>query len=164
MKAFGKGIAILLVCLAVLIVILRITGLEPKDRRPGLWLKGDLVTMPVTDWSFVRQYPTDQIQTRTWYLIPHSVNTGFIVCNDQLYITSSFAAGVPYPAGKSWVSSVYRDPHVRLKFGNQLFDRILSPVTDPAERAAVLQALAERNHQQAASNGSTMHLFHALPG
>jgi hypothetical protein len=163
MKTFGKVFGIILVCLVVLVGVLRVTGLEPKDRRPGLWLKGDLVTEPVTDWSFVSKYATDRVQTRTWYFIPHSVNTGFIVYNNQFYLTSAFAAGVPYPQGKSWVSNVYRDPHVRLKFGNQLFDRTLSPVTDPAERASVLQALAERNHQQTSSNGSTMHLFHVLP-
>ena len=49
-----------------------------------------------------------------------------------------FAAGVPFPQGKSWVTNVMRDPHVRMKFGNNLYDCILSPVTDPDERAAVL--------------------------
>jgi hypothetical protein len=99
MKTFGKVFGIILVCLVVLVGVLRVTGLEPKDRRPGLWLKGDLVTEPVTDWSFVSKYATDRVQTRTWYFIPQSV----------------------------------------------------------------LQALAERNHQQTSSNGSTMHLFHVLP-
>jgi len=163
MKTLLKVLGIILICLVLLLVVLRATGLEPKDRRPGLWLKGELVTTPVSDWSFVNKYATDRVQTRTWYLIPHSVNTGFIVYNGQLYLTSNFAAGVPYPQGKNWVSNAVRDPHVRLKFGNQLFDRTVSPVTDPTERANVLQALAARNHQQAPSNGSTMHLFHVLP-
>src|SRR2546428_13918284 len=42
----------LLACVAVALVTLRIVGLDPKDRRPGLWLTGDLGTKPVTDWSF----------------------------------------------------------------------------------------------------------------
>ena len=29
-----------------------ITGFGPHDRTPGLWLTGNLVTTPVTDWSF----------------------------------------------------------------------------------------------------------------
>lgn len=163
MKTFGKVLGIILLCLVVLVVVLRITGLNPKDRRAGLWLTGTLVTTPVTDWSFVTQYPTDQIQTSTSYFIPHSVNTGHLLYNGQLYITSAFGAGVPYPQGKNWVSNVYRDPHVRLKFGNQLFDRTLVPVTDPAEHAALLQALADRNHQAPTSNGSSMHFFHVVP-
>ena len=154
LKIFG----ILLACLVLLLVVLRVTGLEPKERRPGLWLKGELVTAPVADWSFVEQYATDRVQTRTWYLIPHSVTTNFIVYNGQLYITSAFAAGLPFPQGKSWTANVVRDPRVRLKFGNQLFDRTLSLVTDPAEKANVLQG-----RQQTGSNGSTTYLFRVLP-
>ena len=144
------------------------TSASPKastnaQSERGLWLTGTVVTTPVTDWSFVTQYPTDQIQTNTWYFIPHSVNTGHLLYNGQLYITSAFGAGVPYPQGKNWVSNVYRDPHVRLKFGNQLFDRTLVPVTDPAQHTALLQALADRNHQAPTSNGSSMHFFHVVP-
>jgi hypothetical protein len=74
-----------------------------------------------------------------------------------------FPAGVPYPEGKSWVKNVIRDPHVRLKFGNNLYDCVLSPVTDPDERAAVLGPRAQRNPQLMATNtnGPVMHLFHA---
>src|SRR5579862_9686323 len=104
MKPLLKGLGIALVCLILLLGVLRVTGLEPKERRPGLWLRGDLVTDPVKDWSFVENYPTDKVQTRTWYLIPHSVTTGFILCDGQLYLTSTFPAGMPYPQGKSWTS------------------------------------------------------------
>src|SRR5206468_4917346 len=60
----------LLACVAVALVTLRIVGLDPKDRRPGLWLTGDLVTKPVTDWSFTDKYPTIFVQTRSWYGLP----------------------------------------------------------------------------------------------
>ena len=77
-----------------------------------------------------------------------------------------FAAGVPFPQGKSWVSNVMRDPHVRLKFGNNLYDCTLSHVTDPAERAVVLGQRAKQNPQLLVSNGTNgpvLHLFHVLP-
>src|ERR1700676_231256 len=144
MNTFVKIVGGLLACLALVLVVLRFTGFSPTGdvpgpgNYPGLWLSGKVVTAPVTDWSFASQYKTDKVQTRTWYMIPHSVTTGFIVHNDQLYVTSMFAAGVPFPKGKSWVTNVMRDPHVRLKFGNNLYDCILSPVTDSEERAAVL--------------------------
>ena len=105
------------------------------------------------------------MQTRTWYMIPHSVTTGFIVHDGQLYLTPMFAAGVPFPQGKSWVRNVMRDPHVRLKFGNDLYDCVLSPVTDPDERAAVLGRRANQNPQlmtSNATNGPVLHLFHVL--
>lgn len=105
------------------------------------------------------------MQTRSSYLLPHSVTTGFIVHNGQLYLTSMFAAGVPFPQGKSWVTNVIRDPHVRLKLGNNLYDCLLFPVSDADERAAVLGPREKQNPQPAASNGTNgpvLHLFHAV--
>lgn len=171
MSTAARIAGVILVCLALLLVILRVTGFNPIGDKPGpgnypgLWLSGKVVTTPVTDWSFATEYRTDKVQTRTWYMIPHSVTTGFIVHNGQLYLTSNFAAGVPFPQGKSWVQNVMRDPHVRIKFGNNLYDCVLSPVTDPDERAAVLGARAKQNPQPSgsnASNGPVMHLFHAV--
>jgi hypothetical protein len=172
MKTLAKVVSGILICLVLFLVVVRITGFNPTGDKPGpgnypgLWLSGNIVTTPVSDWSFVSQYKTDKLQARTWYLIPHSVTTGFIVHNGQLYITSMFGAGVPFPQGKSWVSNVMRDPHVRLKFGNDLYDCTLSHVTDSDERAAVLGERAKQNPQllvSNASNGPMMHLFHVQP-
>ena len=171
MKRMAKIVGTSLACLALVLIVLRIIGFNPigdtpgTGNYPGLWLSGKIVTTPVTDWSFVTHYRTDKVQTRTWYLIPHSVTTGFIVHNDQLYLTSNFAAGVPFPKGKSWVANVMRDPHVRLKFGNNLYDCILSHVTDPNERASILGPRIKQNPQFATQNpdkGPFLHLFHAV--
>ena len=171
MKTASKIAGTMLICLALVLVVLRITGLNPigdtpgPRNYPGLWLSGQVVTTPITDWSFVTQYRTDKVQTRTWFLIPHSVTTGFVVYCGQLYLTSMFRAGMPFPQGKMWVSDVMRDPHVRLKFGDKLYDCVLSHVTDPAERAAVLGSRAKQYPQLTASyanNGAGMHLFHAV--
>jgi len=171
MKMAAKIAGAIVICLALLLVVLRMTGLNPigdtpgSGNYPGLWLSGQVVTTPIADWSFVTQYRTDKVQTRTRYLIPHSVTTGFIVHNGQLYLTSMFRAGMPFPQGKMWVSDVMRDPHVRLKFGDKLYDCVLHPVTDPDERAAVLGSRARQYAQLAGSNptsGAVMHLFHAV--
>ena len=144
MKKLLKVLGIILVCLVVLLVVLSFTGFEPHGRTPGLWLKGDLVTTQVTDWSFTDKVPNVEVQTRTWYLIPHSVTTNCISWNGQLYLTSTYAPGLVYPNGRSWNRDVVRDPHVRLKIGDQLYDRTLSYVTDPAEKTAVLAAKAKK--------------------
>jgi hypothetical protein len=170
-NALTKIVGAMLACLVLALVVLRMTGLNPigdtpgRGNYPGLWLSGTVVTTPVTDWSFADQYKTDKLQTRTWYMIPHSVTTGHVVHNGQLYITSFFPAGMPFPQGKSWVKNVMRDPHVRLKFGDQLYDCVLSPVTDPDEKAAVLGPRSTQNPQLLASNtnGPVMHLFRVLP-
>lgn len=171
MNTFTKIVGAILACLVLALVALRMTGLNPigntpgRGNYPGLWLSGTVVTTPVTDWSFADQYQTDKLQTRTWYMIPHSVTTGHIVHNGQLYITSFFPAGMPFPQGKSWVKNVMRDPHVRLKLGDRLYDCVLSPVTDPDEKAAVLGPRSKQNPQLLASNtnGPVMHLFRVLP-
>ena len=161
MKMAAKIVGAILVCVALALVVLRITGFNPigntpgPGNYPGLWLSGQVVTAPVSDWSFATQYPTDKVQTRTWFLIPHSVTTGFVVHNGQLYLTSMFRAGMPFPQSKMWVTDVMRDPRVRVKFGDKLYDCVASPVTDPGERAAVLGSRAHL------SNG-VLHLFHAV--
>ena len=172
MNTFAKIVGGLLACLALVLVVVRFTGFSPTGdipgpgNYPGLWLSGEVVTPPVTDWSFSTQYKTDKVQTRTWYGIPHSVTTSHILHNGQLYLTSLFRAGVPFPQGKGWVNNVVRDPHVRLKFGDKLYDCVLSHVTDPEERAAVLATRAQQSPQTAASDtpkGAVLHLFRVLP-
>jgi hypothetical protein len=165
MKMAAKIVGAILVCVALALLVLRITGFNPigntpgPGNYPGLWLSGQVVTTPVSDWSFATQYQTDKVQTRTRFLIPHSVTTGFVVHHGQLYLTSMFRAGMPFPQGKMWTSDVMRDPHVRLKFGEKLYDCVLSLVTDPNERAAVLGPRAQPG---ASNTGGMMYLFHAV--
>src|SRR5580693_76867 len=107
MKILKVGMTAIIVILAVTLLTLRVTGLEPEYldlnqlrahhmiARPGLWLRGDLVATPVTDWSFVDtvEHPgqnlnTILVETRTPYFIPHSVRTVPMVRNGQLFIRS----------------------------------------------------------------------------
>ncbi len=162
MKMFLKIIGVIVVCLAVLLVVFRITGLDPNQRRPGLWLKGDLVTTPVTDWSFTDQVPNLKIQTNTWYGIPHSVTINCVSYRGQLYLDSFYAAGLTYPHGRSWNENVARDPHVRLKIGDKVYDRTLVLVTDPAETAAVNEAKEKKYPALKLPPGGTIVLFHVV--
>jgi hypothetical protein len=71
MKRAAKIAGAILICLALVLVVLRITGLNPigdtpgPGNYPGLWLSGQVVTIPIADWSFITQYRTDKLQTRT---------------------------------------------------------------------------------------------------
>lgn len=156
MKALLRVLGGLLVCVVLLLVVLRITGFEPHGLHPGLWLKGDLVTTPVTDWSFMNKVRTLKIQTNTWYLIPHSVTIGCILYNGQLYLDSIYGEGGNYPRGRVWNNNVARDPHVRLKVGNRLYDCTLVRVNDPVEIAAIEEAKSKRNHGSRAPAGSVV--------
>ena len=53
MSKLLKIAAGILACIVVALVILRIVGLDPQTRWPGLWLTGEVVTTPVTDWAVV---------------------------------------------------------------------------------------------------------------
>ena len=158
MKMLLKIVGAILVCLALLLVVLRITGLNPHDRIPGLWLTGDLVTTPVTDWSFTDKVPTIKLQTQSRFLLPHSVTINCLAYNGQLYVTSVYPAGPP----RSWNENVMRDPHVRIKIGDKLYDRTLVLVTDPAEREGVLQARAKKYPQLKIPANATIHVFHVV--
>ncbi len=162
MKTFLKVLGLIVVGLLLLLVILSITGFGPHGNTPGLWLKGELVTAPVTDWSFTDDYQTINVQTNTRYLIPHSVTTYCVSYNGQLYLTSIYREGLVYPHGRSWNEDVVRDPHVRLKIGDKLYDRTVSHVTDEALRQNVLAAKRKKYPQQKIPPTSTVVLFHVL--
>ena len=155
--------SILVVGLILAIVVLRVVGLDPKERRPGLWLSGSVVTAPVTDWSFTDKYPTISVETRTWYGIPHSVTTSCVSHDGRLYLTSVYREGAQFPGDKFWNRNMARDPRVRLKIGDQLYDRTLSVVTDAAERQAILQSKQNKYPRQRVSDTSTVYVFAVSP-
>jgi hypothetical protein len=170
MKTVLKIIGGIVVVLVMALVVLRFTGLDPndpkavKDRRAGLWLRGTLVTEPVTDWSFTQNYKTIEIQTNTWYLIPHSVRIGSVIYNGKVYLNSRVPKGMaPYPGGKIWNQDVARDPHVRLKIGDNLYDQTLVFVTDPAEFAGAFAAMKKQSPHFDAPPGGSLNIFRVDP-
>lgn len=153
MRTFLRTIGVIVVCLILVLVVLSITGLGPHNRTPGLWLKGNVVTTPVTDWSFTDSLPVVQLQTRSWYLLPHSVNINCLDYNGQLYLVSV------YP-GSAWNANVQRDPHVRLKIGNNIYERTVMLVTDPAEQQGVMEARHAKYPKLKVPPDSTVHIYH----
>lgn len=158
MKRLLQSLGIIVVCLILILIVLRITGFGPHARTPGLWLKGNVVTTPVTDWSFTDKIPVVQLQTETPYLLPHSVNINCLNYNGQLYLVSVYPAGTAH----TWNDNVMRDPHVRLKIGDDIYDRTVSLVTDPAEQEGVLQARHNKYPQLKVPPNSTIHVFHVV--
>ena len=158
MKIVWKVLGAVVVCVVFLLLVLRVTGLDPHERIPGLWLTGTVSAAPATDWSFTDKIVTVKVQTSTPYLLPHSVTTWCIAYNGQLYLATSGAAV------REWPRDVARDPHVRLKVGDQLFDATLMVVTDPAEREGVLQVRAKKYNQKYPPVGQIFTVYHVIPG
>ena len=111
---------------------------EPADRRPGTWLSGEIVTEEMRDWSFTDGHPEIWIETRTPYGVPHSVTIICASTNGKLYV------GARDPDGKRWVANVDRDPEVRLKIGDRLYEKRLVLIDDADVREAVSSAYAAK--------------------
>ena len=56
-----------------------------------------------------------------------------------------------------------RDPRVRLKIGNQLFERTVSWVTAATEKEAVLQTFIEKYAEWRSTVIDNVHIFLVLP-
>jgi hypothetical protein len=158
MKIFEVGSVLATLILALALLTLRLTGLEPQYldladlrahhmiARPGLWLIGEVITTPVTDWSFVdkvehpgRSLNTVLVETRTPYFIPHSVRTIPFVRDGELYIRShQDRMDVKFPNDKFWTANVARDPRVRIKVGDKLYEATLILIADRAQAIAIL--------------------------
>ena len=161
-KIFQIGGISLIVITLFTILSLLIVGYEPQDQSPGLWLTGELATEPVADWSFTEQHGEIFVQTRSPWLIPHSVTTYCATYNDSFYLFSAYYGGGDFPDLRRWNKNVVRDPRVRLKIGDQLFDQTLSYIDDESIRMPVHQAFVDKYPQWASPGLENVHIFQVL--
>jgi len=161
MRAIIIGLLIVAGLVVVALVTLRVTGLEPpyvdpsseefvrsgRTTWPGLWLTGEVVHEPVTNWDWVNQVNdpirknTIMLETRTWYGVPHSVTINLTVRGDKLYIGGSeqdFRLEKEFPYSKAWWANVARDPRVRMKIGGKIYEMTVVLITDRSEVAQLL--------------------------
>lgn len=143
------------------LVTLRVTGLEPRyiDPRseafvdanrtagPGLWLKGEVVRDPVTNWDWINQVNDPirgnaiMLETRTWYGIPHSVTINAVPRGEDLYISGSEQGArleKEFPNSKAWWANIERDPRVRMKIDGKIYEMTVALVADRAEVAELI--------------------------
>jgi hypothetical protein len=159
-RALKVGLLVLGGLVVVSLLTLRATGLEPryvdpgseefaKSGRtawPGLWLTGEVVREPVTNWEWVNKVNDPirknsiMLETRTWYGIPHSVTIGLTPRGDKLYIGGT-AQGMrlqkEFPNSKAWWANIMRDPRVRMKIGGKIYEMTVVLIADRAEVAEI---------------------------
>ena len=111
---------------------------DPADSRPGIWLSGEPVASPVTDWSFTDEHPEIFIQVSTPYWIPHSVT---IVCAT---LDGALIVGARAPDTKRWPSYIESNAEVRLKIGDRIYHQRLELVEDPQTVNAIVRAYAAK--------------------
>lgn len=131
------------VWLVALVVVFTTGCMEPKDRRPGLHIGGEVVSEAVDDWSFSDEFEEIYLETQTWYMIPHSVTTVCAAQGEKLYVPTIYFEGGAWP-DKFWNSNVEADPRVRLKMGGKIYERDAVVIKDPAEVQLAIQALAAK--------------------
>jgi hypothetical protein len=113
-------------------------SVDPSDERPGLGLSGEVHQQGVEDWSFTLDADEIFIETVTSYWIPHSVTAWCVTVGSELYVAADDADQ------KSWVANVARDPNVRLKIGDKIYEQKLVPITDAATQASIDRGFARK--------------------
>jgi hypothetical protein len=113
-------------------------SVDPSDERPGLGLSGEVHRQGVEDWSFTSDAHEIFIETVTSYWIPHSVTAWCVTVGKELYVAADDADE------KIWVANVARDPNVRLKIGDKVYEQKLVPVRDAATIASIDSGFARK--------------------
>ena len=132
----SKSVAFLICAIAIELMLA--CSLDPSDGRPGLGLSGQVHQQAVEDWSFTSDAYEIFIETVTSYWIPHSVTAWCVMVGDELYVSADDADQ------KSWVVNVARNPNVRLKIGEKVYEQKLEPVTDAAIMASIDSGFARK--------------------
>ena len=161
MKPILKIGLIIVTLAAIALIALRVAGLEPqyvdpaspefaasnRTAWPGLWLAGEVVDRPITDWDFINQvdHPirgnSIMLETRTWYGIPHSVTVNARPRGDKLYLSGSEQGArldKEFPYSKAWWANIERDPRIRMKIDGKIYEATVALVQDRDEVARLL--------------------------
>ncbi len=129
----------------------------PLGPIPGGRLGGVVATAPVRDWSFVREQPLIQLETRPRK--PYSVTTEYLLLDGRLYVSALD------PEGRRWPQYVSFESEVRVRVGEVIYEASARRVTDRRERENLLQQIAyERGpHDPALDLDRTIWFFRLEP-
>ena len=118
-------------------VLVLVVGCGPVWRIPGGRLYGEVVTEPVSDWSFTDEVRTIAVETRPSF--PHSVTIVCFTHGSDLYFPSFNAAS------KNWPEFVRQNPAVRLEIDGKIYPgRVTRVTTDQGEWRALLGSFAAK--------------------
>jgi len=122
-KIVLKATAVLLGLVMATLLVLYVNRSDPYGPLPGKRLRGEEVSAPVTDWSFVRQVRTVTIETRPSN--PYSVHISYVFQDGVLYLSSGRGAE------SRWPFFIMADPRIRVRIGDQLYPVLATRVEDP---------------------------------
>jgi len=127
---------------AVFALAFVLTGCGPLGPMSGGKLDGPVHAQPVEDWSFVGVQENCQIETNP--ADPYSVNTWCVGIGSSLYVPTSMIMGPKTPTERDWVKNVAADPAVRIRIGDEIYERVAVRVGDGAEDDGARAALEKK--------------------
>ncbi len=128
-------------CVLALAAGLGLLGNQPCGPLPGKALEGEVVTEPVTDWSFVDEHARCQVEVRPSE--PHSVTTYCFAEEGVLYVTAIMGES------KKWTNFAVTEPDARIRIGERIFPVRMERLDDPADRRTAAEAAYRRHHDGA---------------
>lgn len=134
----------------LLAIALLLGACDPQDRRPGLWLTGEVADVAPGDWAFSDEYAEIALEVATPYLIPHSVTIWCAQVDGTLYVAAAA------PEEKNWPGWVSDDPDVRLKIGDTVYAATLAELEDETEIAAVRSAYSGKYEVANLGSGASL--------
>ena len=136
MRRILRGLGWGAVAILAIAALLYATRTNPAGPVAGRALSGELVTTPVTDWSFTDEHSLIAVETRP--AAPHSVTTLCFTVDGRLY--------VPARAGstESWTHYAISDPTARVLVGGRVYPVRATRITDEALVPALRSAAAAK--------------------
>lgn len=131
-----RGLGFAAIALVAIAALLYATRSNPVGPVAGRALSGELVSAPVTDWSFTDEHSLIAVETRP--AAPHSVTTVCFTHEGALYVPARDGST------KSWPHYAVSDPTARILVGGKIYPVRATRVEDETLIPAMLAAAAEK--------------------
>ena len=128
----------------------------PVGSIPGGPLEsGQIVSDPVSDWSFAKDQAEIALQLATQ---TRSRTTWILVHDGQAYVPCSLG----FPPGKTWYKEAAKDGRATLRIAGRRYPVTLTKLDDATQQqlASVLEAEVTRKYGRAPPSGSGVWIFH----
>lgn len=125
------ALAALLLLLVGTALGVRLFAGGPVGFVPGGWLRGELVSEPVSDWSFARDEQYADVESRAG-LLPYSRSAWFMVHGGDFYLL------LPSLFGDGLHSRIERDPRVRVRLKGRVYPQVAVPFDAEEDLAELL--------------------------
>ena len=114
----------------------------PCERTPGIWVRGEAVDTPVSDWSFANEPGLCELQVNNW--LPHAITLNCMSTEQRLFVSCANCEG------KYWSTTALNNPVGKIKIGDRLYPVKMRRVTDPQHLDKIWLARAMKTGRDAA--------------